>query len=442
MRKSIISIMTFLLCCVTLHAQQSTVANVPETEEIHSRTYYQPIDNKGFVDPAEVIAKGKELLDTMERKITTAPSVPYLPPDLQSGEINYYIPYYHEILQTSLAEQINYQDVKRYQDFYDQIIWNDDGTPNMTKAATAKAYMAFYYLINNAGKPSRMRVGRIDEHFPLLGVYADAFAELQIRFGNNDPYLWFTYILYNGDAVDHMIPVKDAKQADIISKQMLYDDWQKYGITPAQTDEWLKFMTSWSNKLSNSEGYVNTDGRTISVIDNGNWYQSVFLSSQDQLNIRNEERGGYLPLAVLTSHEFQHIKDIFPGTVMRPSLAELTAVLRQIVESDAIYRQIHPTPDSQPVEYATTCDVSKIKIGEVAIFFRNLSKKYNTDNYAQLLLKPEAIEYINEEYLKDADYMAHFVIEYNKQNPNLFSPQQIREYGKQCLHSLLNSPSF
>ena len=121
---------------------------------------------------------------------------------------------------------------------------------------------------------------------------------------------------------------------------------------------------------------------------------------------------------------------------------ELSKLQKQIVESDAIYRQIHPTPDSQPVEYATTCDVSKIKIGEVAIFFRNLSKKYNTDNYAQLLLKPEATEYINEEYLKDADYMAHFVMEYHKQNPNLFSPQQIREYGKQCLHSLLTSPSF
>ncbi|MBQ2313092.1 MAG: hypothetical protein II183_02900, partial [Elusimicrobiaceae bacterium] len=78
-----------------------------------------------------------------------------------------------------------------------------------------------------------------------------------------------------------------------------------------------------------------------------------------------------------------------------------------------------------------------IEVGEVAVFFRELSKKYNTDNYAQIMLTPEATSYIRNEYIKDAENIAKFVMGDQEKNLNSISSEQLREYGKEIIKDIL-----
>ena len=442
-RKIIISVINIILWSgifCPLQAQQNSAVN----KEIMQRTNYQQGIYKEFIMPDEVFARGRELLFKMkEEHPSAAPRqidyrnkqmIPYISSDLIGQEVNLPVSNYYDIIKSALSED-NDSDFRYYMNFYRQIVWNKDGTPDLNKASTAKAYFAFYNLIYNDGKPSHLQVGRIDEHFPLLAVYADSFFELQKRFGNDDAYLWFTFALYNNDGVDHMIPIEDAEKADIISKEILYNDLKKYGITQKQADEWLKFATSWSSDFSNSPAIKDVDGRIVSFTGEGNWYLTIFLRSQKQLNIRNEARGGYLPLALVASHEFQHIKDTFPGETEVPSLAELTTTVKQIIETDDIYRKIHKISDMEPVKYRKQTDITQIEVGEVAVFFRNLSKTYNTDDYAKLMLTKESTDFIKSK-LSALGSLANLANS-KSSNPSLLSPQQLREYGKQCLHEIL-----
>ena len=73
------TVLLFLGISTTLQAQEAVSANSAVDEEIHNRTYYKPIDNKGFTDPAQVIAKGRELLDAMLSSYLLSPYKMKLP---------------------------------------------------------------------------------------------------------------------------------------------------------------------------------------------------------------------------------------------------------------------------------------------------------------------------------------------------------------------------
>ena len=453
MQKIITNIITFILLFGLSASLRGQECNNSAVEKILFRTHYQSISDQEFIFPssskaAEVFAKGKELLiekemesllpEAVSQKINseTSQMIQYLP-IIQKTHNSEKINSHRSSVISAWEKEQNNKDLEHYRDLYRQIVWNENGLPDLTKVSTARAYLAFYNLILRDGQFSRLRVGVIDEHFPLLGANAEAFAELQKKFGNNDAYLWFTFVIYNGGRVAYMIPLEDARQADNISKQILYRDFQKYGLSSTDADQWLQFATSWDSTICDNE-FV--EGSTLGFKYLDLWFLSLFLRPQNQLifkgDFRGEQTATYLPVAVVACHEFQHVKDTFPGgDVAKTSLSELTAILHQVVMSDDINRQIHPTPANKPVKYMKSYGFSGIDIGDVAIFFRKLSKKYDTDNYAELLLKPEAVSYINKEYIKDAENVGKEGLPQH----NNFTPEELRERGKELIHEALYS---
>ena len=417
MRKLIISITIFLLCLGTsspVLAQNDRSVTLA-SGEIIGRTNFKIISDQPFKFPsqeeaAKVFTKGKEMLAKMAVEATVLDGISK---KIDSGNKPSYLLYSNKTYK---------QDLKHYLNFYKQIIWKEDGTPDLTKAATAKAYLAFYYLIHNDGKPSALQVGRIDEHFPLLGVYADSFAELQRRFGNNDAYLWLMYELYYEKGVENMIPLEMANQARESVKEIFYTDLNKYGITQEEADKWLAFATSWKCFVTL---FPDNTGGTVGIADKGNWYLTVFIRP-------NVDR--YMSIL----HEFQHVKDWFPGLIQSRSLVELTTTLMEVVVSDTIRRKMQPNiPDAEILKYPHASESLGVNLGEIAIFFRSLSQKYNTDNYAQLLLLPEATEYIEKSYDK---FLENFISKY--QNINLDTKtekekEELRNSGKTLMHKVL-----
>ena len=410
---SIIGIILWLVVSCPALAQSGDFYTI--WYEIEKRTNFKPISNQYFSFPSEeeaakVFTEGKYLLNNIKTKESSTEIVPFdntpastqITSDSIQGQYYQNFKFYQGLLKSDLIEKQRYRDSKHYQDFYDQIVWKEDGKPDLTKAATAKAYLAFYNLIHNNGKPSWLKVGRIDEHFPLLGIYADDFDQLDKQFSNNDAYLWLTFELYYLSGLELMIPKEDKEEAENLAKQILYNNLQKYGITPYQADKWLEFATSWKSYIS--------QGGIVAINHLGNWYCTIFIHNNKNL---------YLPLGLVALHEFQHTKDTFPGlkTSQQSLLRELTTTIEYIVEADNIYYQIHSTHNN----YKHTHRHLGVKLEEIASFFRNLSKKYNTDNYAQLLLKPEATKYIEESYEK---YMKASILEelkkqYGEDIPNI-----------------------
>ncbi len=417
-------------------AQQNT--NIKYTE-FARRTNYKPISKGNFRFPStqealEVFAQGRELLSSMgnTQSPQNSPSNPVSFDTIQnfSDSLNVKHKHYQNLIQSSLIQAQADRDFEHYQNFYEQIVWKTDGTPDLAKAATLKSYLAFYNLIHNNGKPSRLQIGRIDEHFPLLGINADAFALLQQKFGNNDAYLWFTYELYYIAGVDHIIPSEDAQKADEIAKQILYSSLQKYGITPQETDKWLEFSTTWQSLAYFPDA---ARGATITVAYEGNWYYTMFLRPNSQIL----EGRPYNPIALIALHEFQHVKDYFPGIMyMKFSLNELPTTLAELVAADDVYRQIHNIPYNQPIAYKHKSDFLGINLAEIAGFFRNLSQKYNTDNYAELLLKPEATKYIVDNYNNFAENAITWKLEKNGQKVTL-SKEEKQTLGRKSIHSSL-----
>ncbi len=434
MKKVIVGIISVVLWFgVYFPASAQQDYSIKDTE-FARRTNYKPISNENFRFPStqeatEVFRQGRELLSRMQNTRSPQEIAPKQDTIQNfSDSLNMQQEYYQNLIQSSLNQTQADKDFEHYQNFYEQIVWKKDGTPDLTKAATLKSYLAFYNLIHNKGRPSMSQIGRIDEHFPLLGINADAFAALQQKFGNNDAYLWFIYELYYLAGVDYMILSEDAQQADEIAKQILYSSLQKYGITSQETDKWLEFATTWQ-----SFAYFPDDARgsTITVAYEGNWYYTMFLRP----NVPQISEGiPYNPVALIALHEFQHVKDYFPGIMYTKfSLNELPTTLVELVARDDIYRQIHNIPYDQPVAYWHKSDFWGINLAEIAGFFRNLSQKYNTDNYAELLLKPEATKYIEDSYSKFAEN----AITSKLKDPNTLSKEDKQALGKKSMHTSL-----
>lgn len=427
------------VCCLAQTQQNYSIKDM----EIARRTHYKPLSEENFQFPTpqqaiEVFTQGKELLLNMDSK-TFVPfqnnfnPIPKYTEELSdsfSRTYNQNFKYYQEILQSDLYEAKLNKDLKHYQDFYKQIVWKEDGSPDLTKAATLKSYLAFYNLIHNNGKPSRLQVGRIDEHFPLLGTNADAFTELQEKFGNNDAYLWLTYELYNTPNFEEIIPLDNIEQTEYIAKQILYNKMQKYGITPKQTDQWLEFATTWQSYEILPR---NAAGGTVTMYYQGNWYCTILLKP------RVLQKGKqYFPLSLIAVHEFQHVKDRFPGLHNKQySLSELTTSISDLIIADEINHRINNIPYEQSINYKQRDNSIEVNIGEIAWFFRNMSQKYNTDNYAELLLKPEATKYIENIYNKFAEDTITSMLEKYGEDPNEFSKEDKQKYGREALHPSL-----
>ena len=433
----IMSAALWLGMCFPAFAQQNY--SIKDTE-FARRTNYKPLSKGNFHFPStqealEVFAQGRKLLSGMKNTKPLQETTPkHISDTIQNFSDSLHTQYgsYQNIIQSSLDQTQANQDFKHYQDFYEQIIWKEDGTPDLTKVATLKSYLAFYNLIHNNGKPSKLQIGRIDEHFLLLGINADAFVELQQRFGNNDAYLWFIHELYNNAGMDYMILSEDAEQAEEIAKQILYNNLQKYGITPEETDKWLEFATTWQ-----SFAYFpnKARGATITVAYEGNWYYTMFLRPNTSPTIKGKP---YNPIALVALHEFQHVKDDVPGIMCTKfSLNELPTSLAELIAADDIYRQIHNIPYNQPIAYKHKSESLGINLAEIAGFFRNMSQKYNTDNYAELLLKPEATKYIEDSYNKFAENAITQKLESNGTASNIISQEDKQALGKKSMHTSL-----
>ena len=350
----------------------------------------------------------------------------------------FYNPY--QDIQAALLKEYYKEEIKYYQDFYNQIVWKKDGFPDLTKPDTMKAYLAFYNLILNKGNPIKPEIGYVDENLPLLGVHSEAFAKLQERFGNNDAYLSFTLSISMVRGVTAMIPKKDTNQAEEIAKDILYNDLQKYGMTVGQIDEWLEVTTTDEIGKTLLDD-IAANGVLAQVSLDPKWYNLLFLRPKDELLVMDDFE--YVPFGLIALHEFEHAKDLFPGRErdVEDSLSELPTYVMEIVMLDNIYRQIHNIPDTQLISYKHGDE--SINLGEIADLFRKLSKKYHTNNWPELLLTPEATRYINNVYKKQTEIAGRLVIQRQYGvNADLVSKDKIQEVGRQVIREMYLEEMF
>ena len=368
--------------CPVMAQQSYHFPSVKEAEAVFAQGYelLSAMKNENF--PLATIPEDSDFKD-----VDTVIDIPYMqsfPISISEKYNNVFYNPYQDIILSIVLKEYYKEDLEHYQDLYDEIVWKKDGSPDLTRAKTMRADLAFFNLLRNQ-KPTRLKLGRIDEHFPLMGVNADAFIRLQNKFGNNDAYLWFTYSIHQLRGRLWMIPREDAEQAEHIAQQIFYTDFQKYGISMEQSYEWIKFAVT-----SEDTALIPPKANGIRVIKmyEDDWYCEVLLRYPDNLFFINGDKNfpsqAYEPYGLIAMHEFQHVKDTFPGRTKErgDSLSELTTAIMEIVISDNIYRQIHSIPDNNSISYKSADLLGVINLGEIAVFFRELSEENKTDNWA------------------------------------------------------------
>lgn len=398
-------------------------------------TGYKELDKEPFHFPSvqeanQVFQTGKRLMDNYQNQKILPNTTPANFSHYRQAQPDAPI-YTPSCDEETLLKKIRQQRIQPYQEFYKHIRWTQPGKPDLSHPDTMRAYLAFLKLIQYQGNPMSVPtyVGRIDERFALLGVYAESFQQLNQQFGEDPRYLWLQYQLAQVRGRNLMIPAQDAQQAEEAARQLLYRDFQSYGLNQKQADQWLAFAVSFSSPLQ--QAAPKAQGATVTILDQGNWYCSVVLSATQGQEC--SAYNAYKPFALTALHEFLHVKEMFPGRAHTETdtLNELSTSIQDIVLADQIYRTIHKTPQNTIVTYAHAGGFGVVNLGEMAVFFRQLTQTYHSTDYAALLQTPQAQAYIQRYYDAYMEQVGTMLVENQGQNPTTKSKEQLRKLGEE-----------
>lgn len=232
--------------------------------------------------------------------------------------------------------------------------------------------------------------GRVNEDTNMLGQYCGdlnllkSVAEENLSYKNNLEN--FYEQLYKTSISSYCCLLDDDKELiEKYAKQMLEDECNKWGDT---ADD-LYTSTSFDHSAT----YIND---TDSEYDNWNIQILVYENGLSDL-----DNNKYLPQSLIVLHEFYHVKQIVPGVsddYFDRQYMELGATIDTIVRADEIHKEINGIDISNAVEYPKefiSSDGKTINMGELINEFRCIKEKYDLENYEQVLMTKEGIEFVN-----------------------------------------------
>ncbi|MDO8664269.1 MAG: hypothetical protein Q7K44_01830 [Candidatus Liptonbacteria bacterium] len=177
----------------------------------------------------------------------------------------------------------------------------------------------------------------------------------------------FERALYTADNI-YLIPEERKEEAETIARQQFLDYIKKYeasGVTPENIVDWKK------------SGMPGAGTNKTWIYDNERPYDTwrIHVVVEDDNNIVN---GKCLPKSVIAYHEVMHAEETPKGVPESYKMSEIVTTLKTIILVDEIYKKLFGAPLGVEVDYGREIarGNQKIKLGQLANFYRDLENKY------------------------------------------------------------------
>ena len=242
--------------------------------------------------------------------------------------------------------------------------------------------------------------GLINEQFELFGRYYKDYEALEKKAQNFAGVRKFAYELYNNND-RFMISYQDSAQANKLSKRVL-ENWMKQQDI---TDKNLWYLTTVEDDgFANAVAYWHRRGSTL----------ELSLGIDNRGNI---DEGDFSPVGAILIHELQHVMQKKPASAEKPSdnkrtddevlfissnfddsyISELGPTLYSLAVEDRIYKHIKGIKEDKILDYGTLkFGKTKLKLGEVAVWFGKMIDKYPENSVDRLVAKDEVLQQLNQ----------------------------------------------
>jgi hypothetical protein len=251
--------------------------------------------------------------------------------------------------------------------------------PDLSDAGTLKAFLFFERVVeykNNYEKVFIDEVGIHNEQSDFLGVnYKDSYRLMQ-RAKNSEGMLSFADNFYSC-ANRFVIPGSDMVYANEISHFIL--------------EKWLE-----DNNLSGVNLYKLTDVDVDNCANMVSWYYKKGKDFRGEIkidSIGDLGDGCFSPVGVNVIHEMLHVSQMKPSSeqeVKDNLIKEVGPSLTSLMLEDMIYKTIHKIPQDNVVDYGfLEIGKNKTSLGELAVWFRNMTQKYSDKSIDGVLCEDE-----------------------------------------------------
>ena len=271
----------------------------------------------------------------------------------------------------NLKTFLYFEKVLMYRDNYNNVLGHEAGCSDERDEFLGRYYKDFENLVQKA------------EKYPGIEMFAKAYYLNQDR---------------------HILSSEDSIQANAISREM-FNEWLK--SENISRHDLLCFAM-----MNNDDEYINTSRFLYKRGDL--FFAAIFVDPKGQLKY-----GDYAPVGETAEHEMRHLMQFKPTSNEKPSdnklsdeeaaklpadkfsstlLAELGPSLHSLVRQDQIYKKMHHLKEDQVVDYGVVVNTgaAKLKLGELAVWFGKMEKKYPYSSIDKVLVQPEVLKQLNQ----------------------------------------------
>jgi len=220
----------------------------------------------------------------------------------------------------------------------------------------------------------------------VVGTRVDELSALKDKAESHTELVDFERALYNPDNI-FLIPEEKREEAEKIAKKYFDEYVRRHKDSGATTDN----IVEWTN--SKMPGGASNK---MYIYDTENEWNTwtVHAVVEDQGWVRGDK---YLPKYVTAYHEVMHIEETekgAPESSEHSVMNEMLPTMKTILLVDQIYKEIYGISPNEEVDYQR--DIiwknKKIKLGELANFYRDLEGKYS--DIGNAVLSDESLNFI------------------------------------------------
>jgi len=270
----------------------------------------------------------------------------------------------------NLKTFIYFEKVIKFKDNYHAVLGHVKGCSDERDEFLGRYYKEFDHLVEEA------------EKYPGVDMFIKAF------YNNNDRFI---------------LSPKDSVEANRISKEMFNQWLKKQNI---KRTDLISFET-----MDNDPDYINT----FRFLNHRGdlFFAAIFVESRGKLG-----DNCYAPVGETAIHEISHLMQFKPTSNETPEdnklsdedaqklpegkykttlYAELGPSLHSLVVQDQIYKKIHHIKEDEVVDYGVTINTlhQKIPVGEIAVWFFKMEKKYPSSSIDRIVSQPEVLRQLN-----------------------------------------------
>jgi len=263
-----------------------------------------------------------------------------------------------------------------------------------------KAFLYFEKVVkyrDNYEKVHSKADGVIDARNEVLGRYYEDYEKLKGLVLDNADVLNFAEAFYKDEKKYMILTVNDSTVCNKASYEIL-DKWMK---DQKIQDDGLYYLTSVEDDdYCNGVAIINRRGKDLGVV--------LGVDAWGELG-----KGYYAPVGEIIIHEMIHVMQTKPASDEKPEdnmktedivkswkfyekkdyVNELGPSLMSLVIDDYLYKEVNRIEQKTIIDYGSFVSNGKdVKIGELAIWFRDKLEKYKSDerfSVDEMLAKPE-----------------------------------------------------